>query len=202
MGKPALVPFKTPAALRAWLKAHHASATELLLRCFKVHAADQGVTYAQALDEALCYGWIDGIRRAADSDSFSVRFTPRRPTSIWSRVNIAHVERLKTAGRMMKPGLEAYARRRDAKTAVYSFERAVELSSAATRQFRANKAAWAFHQSQPPWYRRATGAWVMSAKKEDTRARRLAMLIDCSARHEPIPQLDRRKLEVRGQGRT
>jgi uncharacterized protein YdeI (YjbR/CyaY-like superfamily) len=191
---PELVSFPTPAAFRAWLKAHHSTAGELLLRCFKVHAADQGVTYAQALDEALCYGWIDGIRRAVDADSFSVRFTPRKPSSIWSRVNIGHVERLTKAGRMRKPGLEAYARRRDEKTAVYSFERVLDLSPAATRQFRANTAAWAFYQSQPPWYRRTTGGWVMSAKREDTRARRLAMLIDCSARREPIPQLDRRKL--------
>ena len=155
MSKPELVSFPTPAAFRAWLKAHHATATELLLRCFKVHAADQGVTYAQALDEALCYGWIDGIRRAADSDSFSVRFTPRKPTSIWSRVNIAHVERL-TAGRAHEEagarGVCAQAGREDGgrtrSNARWRCRRLRQGSSGRTRP------AWAFYQSQPPWYRR------------------------------------------------
>jgi len=90
--------FRTPASFRAWLHKHHSTSDELLLRCYKVHARDRGVTYAQALDEALCYGWIDGVRRGVDADTFSVRFTPRKPVSTWSRVNLAHVERLKKAG--------------------------------------------------------------------------------------------------------
>ena len=188
---PALTSFRTPAAFRAWLTRNHAKATELVLRCFKTHAADQGVTYAQALDEALCFGWIDGVRRRVDGDSFSVRFTPRRPRSIWSRVNIAHVERLTKAARMTKPGLAAFAARTEARTGVYSFERPATLAPAYARILRANAAAWAYYQSQAPWYRRTTTHWIMSAKREDTRAKRLASLIGCSARGTTIPELTR-----------
>jgi uncharacterized protein YdeI (YjbR/CyaY-like superfamily) len=188
----ALTSFRSQAALRAWLKKNHGRETELILRCFKVHAADQGVTYAQALDEALCFGWIDGVRRSVDAHSFSIRFTPRKPTSIWSRVNISHVERLTRAGRMMQPGLAAFAARTEARTGVYSFERETELAPAYATLFRANNAAWDYYQAQAPWYRRTSTHWVMSAKKSETRERRLAQLIDCSSRREPIPQLDRR----------
>jgi uncharacterized protein YdeI (YjbR/CyaY-like superfamily) len=187
-----LVSFRNPAAMRAWLATHHATARELLLRCFKVHAAERGVGYAQALDEALCYGWIDGIRRAVDADSFSVRFTPRKPDSIWSRVNIGHVERLIAAGRMKPSGLDAYARRDNARTARYSFERELPLSPAVVKRFRAHKAAWKYYEARPPGYRRLTAHWVMSAAKDETREKRLATLIECSARQSPIPALDRR----------
>jgi uncharacterized protein YdeI (YjbR/CyaY-like superfamily) len=162
-----------------------------VLRCFKTHAADQSVTYAQALDEALCFGWIDGVRRRVDDDSFSVRFTPRRPRSIWSRVNIAHVERLTNAGRMRKPGLAAFEARTEERTGVYSFERPATLAPAYARIFRTNAAAWLYYQAQAPWYRRTTTHWIMSAKREDTRAKRLASLIDCSARGTTIPELTR-----------
>jgi uncharacterized protein YdeI (YjbR/CyaY-like superfamily) len=192
--KPAGSPtsFRTPAAFRAWLAKDHARVAELLVRCFKVHAADLGITYAQALDEALCYGWIDGVRRGVDADSFSIRFTPRKPTSHWSRVNVAHVERLTKAGRMARPGLDAFARRTEARTGVYSFERPCELAPTHIKAIRANRTAWDFYQSQAPWYRRTTAHWVMSAKREGTRQNRLAQLIDCSARGKPIPPLDRR----------
>jgi len=183
--------FRTPAAFRAWLARNHATAKELALRCFKIHAADQGVTYAQALDEALCFGWIDGVRRRVDDASFSVRFTPRKPRSIWSRVNIAHVERLTKTGRMRKPGLAAFEARTEERTGVYSFEREATLAPAYARIFRAKAAAWAHYQSQAPWYRRTTTRWVMSAKREETRAKRLAILIACSARGTTIPQLTR-----------
>jgi uncharacterized protein YdeI (YjbR/CyaY-like superfamily) len=187
----ALTSFRTPAAFRAWLTRNHAKATALVLRCFKIHAADQGVTYAQALDEALCVGWIDGVRRRVDGDSFSVRFTPRRPRSIWSRVNIAHVERLTNAGRMKKPGLAAFEARTAERTGVYSFERQATLAPSYVRVFRANTAGWAYYQRQAPWYRRTTTHWVMSAKREETREKRLASLIDCSARGTTIPELTR-----------
>jgi len=187
----ALTSFCSPAAFRAWLAKNHATATELVLRCFKTHAADQGVTYAQALDEALCCGWIDGVRRRVDEDSFSVRFTPRRPRSIWSRVNIAHVERLTNAGRMKKPGLAAFEARTADRTGVYSFERQATLAPSYVRIFRAHTAGWAYYQRQAPWYRRATAHWIMSAKREETRQKRLASLIDCSARRTTIPELTR-----------
>jgi uncharacterized protein YdeI (YjbR/CyaY-like superfamily) len=149
------------------------------------------VTYAQVLDEALCFGWIDGVRRRVDDDSFSVRFTPRKPRSIWSRVNIGHVERLTKSGRMRKPGLAAFEARTEARTGVYSFERQTALAPAYARIVRANAAASAYYQSQAPWYRRTTTHWVMSAKREDTREKRLAILIACSARRTTIPQLTR-----------
>jgi uncharacterized protein YdeI (YjbR/CyaY-like superfamily) len=190
--KPVLAGFRTSAAFRAWLATHHASESELLVRCFRVHAANRGMTYAQALDEALCFGWIDGVRRSVDADSFSQRFTQRKATSNWSRVNIAHVERLTAAGRMAQPGLDAFARRTPVRTGVYSFERQKPLSPACVKAFRAKKTAWTYYQAQPPGYRRTTAHWVMSAKQEPTRQRRLALLVDCSERGEPIPLLARR----------
>jgi uncharacterized protein YdeI (YjbR/CyaY-like superfamily) len=164
----------------------------LVVRCCKIHAAHRGVTYAEALDEALCYGWIDGVRRSVDADTFSVRFTPRKPRSTWSRVNVRHVERLTREGRMAEPGLAAFAGRDDRRTGVYSFEqRSVKLGREYAREFRDNAAAWSYFQTQPPWYRRTSTHWVMSAKRAETRAKRLATLIDYSARGRPIPPLAR-----------
>jgi uncharacterized protein YdeI (YjbR/CyaY-like superfamily) len=163
--------FRTPAEWRAWLRRHHRTATELVVRCAKVHASHRGIGYAQALDEALCYGWIDGIR---------------------SRVNIAHVERLIRAGRMTKAGLAAFAAREEARSGSYSFERAsTTLSPAYAKAFRSNPAAWAYYQGRPPGYRRTCTHWLMSAKREETRAKRLATLIECSAAHTLIPPLRR-----------
>jgi uncharacterized protein YdeI (YjbR/CyaY-like superfamily) len=184
--------FRTPAEWRAWLRRHHRTATELVVRCAKVHASHRGIGYAQALDEALCYGWIDGIRRSLDADGFSVRFTPRRPRSIWSRVNIAHVERLIRAGRMTKAGLAAFAAREEGRSGIYSFERGpTTLSPKYAKAFRSNPAAWAYYQGRPPGYRRTCTHWLMSAKREETRAKRLATLIACSAAHTLIPPLRR-----------
>ena len=174
--------FKTPAAFRAWLRKHHKTATVLVLRISKNHAAASGVTYAQALDEALCSGWIDGIRRRQDADSFSVRFSPKKPRSIWSRVNLRHAERLIRAKRMTKAGLVVFEARKESRTGVYSFEqRPTELTPAYRRRFQATKAALAYFQQEAPWYRRTSGYWVMSAKRADTRLRRLETLIACSA---------------------
>jgi len=193
MKKPGTAPktFRTPAAFRAWLEGHHATATELEIRLFKVHAAHRGITYAQALDEALCFGWIDGVIHRLDEDSFSQRFTPRKPRSTWSRRNVEHVERLTKAGRMAPAGLAAYEARDEKRTGVYSFGQArPELTPAYLRAFRANAAAWEHFQAQAPGYRRMTLHWVMSAKKEETRAKRLGVLIDCSARGRKIPPLE------------
>jgi uncharacterized protein YdeI (YjbR/CyaY-like superfamily) len=193
MAPPApLKSFRSPAAFRAWLARHHGTAAELLLRCYKVAAAHRGVTYAQALDEALCYGWIDGVRRSVDDVSFSVRFTPRKPRSTWSRVNVAHVKRLLQAGRMAQSGLAAFEAREEERTGVYSFERkAMQLSPAYAKRLRADRAAWAYFEEEAPWYRRTTVYFVMSAKKEETRIRRLEMLIACSRRGVRIPPLKR-----------
>ena len=200
MTKPTPVPktFRTQGAFRAWLEKHHATATELELRLFKVHAARRGITYAQALDEALCFGWIDGVTHTFDEDSFRQRFTPRKPRSTWSRRNVEHVERLTKAGRMMPPGLAAFDARDQRRTGVYSFEQQKpELTRAFGKAFRANAAAWAFYLDQAPWYRRLTAHWVMSAKREETRAKRLAVLIDCSARGRKIPPLERAQEPVK-----
>ena len=186
-----LTSFPTPAAFRAWLAKNHARVDELLLCCFKVHAAEQGVTYAQALDEALCFGWIDGVTHGLDGDSYRQRFTPRRPRSTWSRRNVEHVERLRKAGRMAPAGLAAYAARDESRTGLYSFEQERPgLTPAQLKAFRANALAWAFYQGQAPGYRHLTAHWVVSAKKEETRAKRLGVLIDCAARGRKIPPLE------------
>jgi uncharacterized protein YdeI (YjbR/CyaY-like superfamily) len=182
--------FGSQAAFRTWLKKNHQSATELFVRIFKAHVADQGLSYAEALDEALCYGWIDGVRHRLDADSFSIRFTPRKPRSIWSRVNVGHVERLIKSGRMTKAGMAAWEARDEKRTGIYAFERPpAALSPAFTRRFRDNEKAWSWFQAQPPWYRRTTTHWVMNAKREETRERRLAALVDCCARGSRIPQV-------------
>jgi uncharacterized protein YdeI (YjbR/CyaY-like superfamily) len=184
--------FASAKEFRAWLAKNHASERELFVRLYKVHARAHGMGYSDALDEALCFGWIDGVRRSLDADSFSVRFTPRKKASIWSDVNIKRVAALEEAGRMRKPGREAFARREERKSRVYSFESAERLlDTAREKRFRANARAWKDFQSRPPWYRRTSIFWVMSAKREVTRDRRLEMLLDRSTRGEPIEPLRR-----------
>lgn len=186
------VRFRTAAAWRAWLRKHCRNGTAVVLRLAKVHAAGTGITYKEALDEALCFGWIDGIRRAHDADSFTVRFTPRKPRSIWSKVNVAHMERLIAAKRVTKAGLAAFEARTVGRTGVYSFEqRAPALTPAYRAAFRKHRAAWTYFEGEAPWYRRASSHWVMSAKREETRRRRLAQLVACSADGERIPPLRR-----------
>jgi uncharacterized protein YdeI (YjbR/CyaY-like superfamily) len=173
--------FKSGADFRIWLEANHANTTELWLGIYKKDSGKVSITYAEALDEALCFGRIDGVRKRVDDLSFTQRFTPRKPTSNWSLINIRHVERLTQDGRMRPPGQKAFAARTAAKSGVYSFEnRPRELSPELQRQFKADKAAWEFFQQQPPGYRRLMSFFVMSAKRDETRARRLARLISDS----------------------
>jgi uncharacterized protein YdeI (YjbR/CyaY-like superfamily) len=175
--------FRTPALFRAWLAKHHNKKTELILRLYKVHAASKGMTYLQAVDEALCYGWIDGVRRPLDADSFEQRFTPRTAKSIWSRVNIAKIEGLIKAGRMAEPGLKAYRERDPKRANLYSFERPeMTFSPALARRFKKSAAAWRFFEAQPPGYRRLLTFFVMNAKQEETREKRLARLIEASSK--------------------
>jgi uncharacterized protein YdeI (YjbR/CyaY-like superfamily) len=184
--------FRTPASFRSWLAKNHAGTPELIVRLYRTHAVNKGITYAQALDEAICFGWIDGVRRRFDKDSFTVRFSPRRPGSIWSLVNVSHAQRLIKDGRMARPGLVAFQARDKKRTGVYSFEqRPSDLSAAHVRKFRAEKEAWEFFQGQAPWYRRTSAYWVISAKREETREKRLGILIACSGRGEPLPALAR-----------
>ncbi len=181
--------FRTAARFRAWLAAHHATAKELIVRCFKVHARSEGMTYAEALDEALCFGWIDGVRRGCDERSFTVRFTPRRTRSVWSAVNRKRARALAAAGRMHEAGLAAFRAAR-ASARPYDSEPA-ELDARSLRVLRADADAWRYYQRQPPWYRRTSARWIASAKRDETRAARLAMLVDCSRRGTPIPPLRR-----------
>ena len=170
--------FSSPAQFRQWLEKNHDSAAELLVGFHKKDSGKKSVTYSQALDEALCFGWIDGVRRSLDETSYTIRFTPRKPRSIWSNVNVRHVERLTKEGRMADPGLKAYALRDPKRTGIYAFENEVrEFSPEFEKKFRANKPAWQFFQSEPPSIRRTCIFWVMSAKKEETRVRRLEQLI-------------------------
>ena len=182
--------FKSGAEFRAWLERHHRDATELLLGFYKKSSGKGGITYRDALDEALAYGWIDGVRRALDADSYSVRFTPRKARSIWSAVNIKRVGELTAAARMAEAGLAAFAKRDEKRSAIYAYERATaELDAASAKQFKADNKAWTFYRAQAPWYRRTSTHWVVSAKRAETRARRLAILIAYSHDEERLPQL-------------
>lgn len=196
MGNPGIVgkAFRDGSAFRAWLGKHHASESELVVKLYKVHAKDKGMTYTQALDEALCFGWIDGVRRGGDEDSFSIRFTPRAARSTWSAVNIKRATELEAEGRMHESGLAAFRKRSAERSGIYAYEnRQTTLTAKYEKKLRSSKTAWEFFQAQPPWYRRTSIYWVMSAKKDETRERRLATLIEFSSKRKPIPQLDRTK---------
>jgi uncharacterized protein YdeI (YjbR/CyaY-like superfamily) len=181
--------FKTAAAFERWLKVHHATKTELWVGLYKKHAAHRGMTYAEAVDVALCWGWIDGVLRRVDADRTMQRYTPRKPRSIWSLVNVGKVERLLAAGRMQPPGIAAYEARDAKRTGVYSFEKAAaSFTPAQRRELKGNAAAWKWFAAQPPGYRKLATHWVTSAKQEATRARRLAALIRHSAKGKRLPQ--------------
>ena len=184
------VAFATVAQFRAWLERHHADRDELDMRLFKKHASHRGIGYTEALDEALCFGWIDGVRRAFDADSFRQRFTPRRKGSRWSRVNLGHIRRLKREGRMHAAGLAALAARDPKDDRRYSFEsRPMKLSPELARRFREHAAAWKYFEACTPGYRRLCCFYVMSAKQPETRLRRLERLIRASDRGESVSAL-------------
>lgn len=186
--------FATQQHFREWLAKSHASAAELLVGFHKKGSGKKSITYAEALDEALCFGWIDGVRRSLDETSYTIRFTPRRPQSIWSLVNVKHVERLKKDGRMHAAGLAAYEQRDPKRTGIYAFENAPrELSAEYEKQFRKVKGAWEYFQTYPPYLKKTVSYWVMSAKKEETRAARLQRLIESSAKGERIGVLPSKK---------
>lgn len=175
--------FSSPEKFREWLEQNHDRTSELLVGFHKKASGKKSITYPEALDEALCFGWIDGVRRNVDETSYSIRFTPRKPKSIWSNVNVKHVERLTKEGRMAEPGLKAYALRDPKRTGIYAFENDPrEFSPEYEKKFRANKPAWEFFQKEPPSIRRTCIFWVMSAKKEETRLRRLEQLMDRAAK--------------------
>lgn len=186
--------FASPDDLRAWFEQHHETAAELHVGYFKAASGRRGLTHQQAIEQALCFGWIDGIGRRVDDQRWRVRFTPRRAGSIWSDVNIASVGRLTEAGLMRPAGLAAFERRRADRTGVYSFEQRAQAALEPEQQARleADPAAWAWFSAQAPWYRRSAMHWVTSAKKPETRESRLSRLIADSAAGRSVPPLARR----------
>jgi len=186
--------FANQTQFHSWLVKNHDSQKELLIGFHKKSSGKKSITYPEALDEALCFGWIDGVRKTVDEDSYTIRFTPRKPKSIWSLVNVRHVERLKKEGRMQASGLTAFDARDPKRTGIYSFEnRPRELSRVYQKILRANKQAWEFFNAQAPFYKRTIAFWVMSAKKEETRLSRLNRLIEDSARGVRVGILEPKK---------
>jgi uncharacterized protein YdeI (YjbR/CyaY-like superfamily) len=174
----------------AWLDAHHASATELLVGFHKRKTGRSSLTWVESVQQALCYGWIDGVRKRIDDDGYTIRFSPRKPGSIWSSVNVRHVKALITSGQMRPAGLRAFEARRANTSGVYSYEqRSVDLPPAYARSLKKNPKAFRFFEAQPPSYRRAVMWWIVSAKKEETRMKRLSVLVDLCARGERLPAL-------------
>ncbi|MEP6718484.1 MAG: YdeI/OmpD-associated family protein [bacterium] len=184
--------FKSPYDFRKWLAAHHAKEKELLAGFYK-NTGKPSITWPESVDEALCFGWIDGIRRRINEDSYSIRFTPRRNSSTWSAVNIKRAQELKRERRMTTAGERAFAARKENCSGIYSYEqRSAELPEPYAGKLRRNKAALKFFGSQPASYRKAANWWVVSAKQEETRGRRLEQLIKLSAAGQTIPQFTRR----------
>jgi uncharacterized protein YdeI (YjbR/CyaY-like superfamily) len=182
--------FATPKALRKWFDKHHATSEELWVGYYKVGSGKPSITWQESVDEALCVGWIDGIRKSIDEISYTIRFTPRKKTSTWSAINIGRVKLLTGEGRMRPEGLEAYNARNENKVGLYSYEqRPPDLPAQFSTIFRRNKPAWEFYQSQPPSYRRAVTWYVVSAKKEETRISRLQKLIDECANGRRLGQV-------------
>ncbi len=185
-----IVHFSSQEDFRKWLVKNHAAASELFVGFHKTSSGKKGATYSEALDEALCFGWIDGVRRSVNAESYVIRFTPRKSKSIWSLVNVHHIERLQKAGKMAEPGLKAFAAREKHRTGIYSFEqKRPGLSAKYKKLFSANTRAWEFFARQAPWYQRTAGYWVSSAKQEETRMRRLAKLMEVSANGRRLDQL-------------
>lgn len=173
--------FRSASDLRSWLASHHDKSDELIVGFYR-KGSNEGLTYPEALDEALCFGWIDGLRKKCDEDSYIIRFTPRRPGSVWSKVNIKRVCDLMAAGLMKPAGLRAFNARDEQDTRRNAAARQVgQLAPGFQSIFRANNKAWTFFNAQPPGYRKLVIAWVMSAKKGETRTRRLAHVIERSA---------------------
>ena len=186
--------FLTPGRFHAWLGKNHATKSELLVGFYKKDSGEPSLTWPQSVDEALCFGWIDGIRKRIDDRSYTIRFSPRKPGSIWSKVNIRRAQVLIEEGRMQPAGLAAYERRKENKSGIYSYEqRRPQLEEPYAGKLKQKKKAWQFFLAQPPSYRKAVSWWIVSARREETRLRRLEQLIDYSTKGERIPQYLSRK---------
>jgi uncharacterized protein YdeI (YjbR/CyaY-like superfamily) len=170
--------FRTPADLRRWFQANHRKADELWVGFYKRGSGQASITWPESVDEALCAGWIDGIRKKIDEDRYTIRFSPRRPTSIWSTVNIRRMKELAADGRVLPAGEKAFAARRENKSGIYSYEqRRDRLEEPYASMLKKQKKAWVFFEAQPPGYRRIMGWYVVSARREETRLARLKTLI-------------------------
>ena len=184
--------FPTQASLRTWFRKNHRSLTEAWIGYYRKATGRPSITWEESVDEALCVGWIDGIRKSHDESSFKVRFTPRKPTSAWSARNIERITDLLESGQVLEAGREAYEKREESKSGIYSFEQGdVKLSAEQETRFRANRKAWKFFSAQPAGYRKTSTWWVISAKREETRSRRLDQLIADSEAGLRIKQLRR-----------
>jgi uncharacterized protein YdeI (YjbR/CyaY-like superfamily) len=181
--------FRTPADFRNWLEKNHATATELWVGFYKKHSGKPSITWPESVDQALCFGWIDGIRKRVDEISYKIRFTPRQRGSIWSAINVKRAEQLLKQEQMRPIGLKAFAARIENKSGIYSYEqRSTELGQPYAKLLKKNKTAWNFFQTQPPSYKKIVGWWIVSAKKEETRMARLAKLISESAKGKRLLQ--------------
>jgi uncharacterized protein YdeI (YjbR/CyaY-like superfamily) len=185
--------FDSPLAFRAWLEKNHGTVRELWVGYHKRATGKPSLTWPESVDEALCFGWIDGLRKSIDEGRYKIRFTPRKPRSRWSAINIARVKALKKLGRMRAEGLRAFKALGNATERVYSYEqrKVARLTPAFERRFRADKKAWAYFQSRPPSYRQTFIWWIVSAKKEETQERRLARLMKESKAERAIPLMGR-----------
>ena len=183
--------FKTQNEFRKWLEKNHNKKDELYVGFYKVSTSKKSINYPQALDEALCFGWIDGIRNRIDDESYHIRFTPRRKGSKWSNVNIGKAKDLIKEGKMKPGGLKEFENRKKYNQIKYSYEEKIEkLSTEYEKKFKSNKTAWEYFKYQPPYYKRTASFWVMSAKKEETRLRRLKILIDDCKKKKKIDLLN------------
>ena len=181
--------FQTAADFRTWLEKNHATATEVWVGFYTKDSGKPSITWPESVDQALCFGWIDGIRKRVDEISYQIRFTPRRPGSIWSAINIKRAKQLVRQKQMRPTGLKAFAARIENKSGIYSYEqRSTELSQAYAKLVKNNKAASNFFEKQSPSYRKMIGWWIISAKKEETRMARLAKLISESAKGKRLFQ--------------
>lgn len=190
--------FTKPSELHAWFEKNHDKATEIWVGFYKKGSGKPSITMPESVDEALCFGWIDSVRRGVNDTSYANRFTKRKTRSTWSAINIGRAKELIGLGRMQPAGLKAFEQRSDERSAIYSYEQrqSAKLGGPFEKQFRANPKAWKFFRAQPPWYQRVASFWVVSAKKDDTRLKRLAKLIEDSENGRTIPPLTRpKKLE-------
>jgi uncharacterized protein YdeI (YjbR/CyaY-like superfamily) len=185
--------FPSPSAWRAWLEEHYSETDELWVGLYKRDSRRPSITWPEAVDGALCFGWIDGVRKSVDAISYKIRFTPRKPRSVWSAVNVRRATELSSAGLMHAAGLAAFEKRQGNRSGIYSYEqrKSAKLPVAYERRFRAHKTAWTFFRAQAPWYQRICSFWIISAKKEETRLKRLAILIRDSEHQRTVPPLTR-----------